>query len=76
MSHVDDNWRTVSSLNADYKIRSKASALRLEKTLPCIIHENQCAFVQGRTIFDAVRSINDVVYTKLQNIEGLMTTLL
>ena len=57
MSYVD-NWRTVSLLNVDYKIGSKASALRLEKTLPCIIHKNQCAFVQGRTIFDAVRSIN------------------
>ena len=40
-----------------------------------IIHENQCAYVKGRTIFDAVRSINDVMeYTKLQNIPGLMTT--
>ena len=26
------------------------------------------------TIFDAVRSINDVEYTKLQNIPGLITT--
>ena len=39
------------------------------------MHENQCAYVKGRTIFDAVRSINDVTeYIKLQNIPGLMTT--
>ena len=69
-----DNWRPVLLLNVDYKIGSKALPLGLEKTLPCIIHENQCAFVKGRTIFDAVRSINDVEYTKLQNIPGLMTT--
>ena len=70
-----DNWRPISLLNVDYKIGSKALAVRLEKTLPFIIHENQCAYVKGRTIFDAVRSINDVMeYTKLQNIPGLMTT--
>ena len=72
--HIE-NWRPISLLNVDYKIGSKASALRLEKVLPNIIHKNQCAYVKGRTIFDAVRSINDVMeYTKLQNIPGLMTT--
>ena len=70
-----ENWRPISLLNVDYKIGSKASVLRLEKVLPNIIHKNQCAHVKGRTIFDAVRSINDVMeYTKLQNIPGLMTT--
>ena len=62
-------------LNVDYKIGTKALGIRLEKILPCIIHENQCVCVKGRTIFDAVRSINDVMeYTKLQNIPALMTT--
>ena len=56
----------------DCKIGSKA--VRLEKVLPDIIHENQCAYVKGRTLFDAARSINDVMeYTKLFNIPGLMT---
>ena len=46
-----------------------------EKVLPEIIHESQCAYVKVRTIFDAVRSINDVMeYTKLHNIPGLMAT--
>lgn len=72
--HVE-NWRPISLLNVDYKIGSKALATRLEKILPEIIHESQCAYVKGRTIFDAVRSINDVMeYTKLHNIPGLMTT--
>ena len=67
-----ENWRPISLLNVDYKIGSKAE--RLEKVLPDIIHENQCANVKGRTLFDAVRSINDVMeYTKLFNIPGLMT---
>ena len=55
-----DNWRPALLLNLDHKIGSKASALRFDKTLPCIIHKNQCTFVKGRTIFDTVRSINDV----------------
>ena len=70
-----ENWRPISLLNVDYKIGSKALATRLEKVLPEIIHENQCAYVKGRTIFDAVRSIGDIMeYTKLNNIPGLMTT--
>ena len=54
-----ENWRPISLLNVDYKIGSKALATRLEKVLPDIIHENQCAYVKGRTIFDAIRSINN-----------------
>ena len=70
-----ENWRPISLLNVDYKIGSKALATRLEKVLPEIIHENQCAYVKGRTIFDAVRSIGGIMeYTKLNNIPGLMTT--
>ena len=70
-----ENWRPISLLNVDYKIGSKALATRLKKILPEIIHESQCAYVKGRTIFDAVRSLNDVMeYTKFHNIPGLMTT--
>ena len=71
-----ENWRLISLLNVDYKIGWKALVTRLEKVLPDIIHESQYAYVKGRKIFDAVRSINDVMeYTKLRNIPGLMTTL-
>ena len=70
-----DKRRPISLLNVDYKIGSKALATRLEKVLPDIINHNQCAYVKGRTIFDAIRSINDVMeYTKLNNIPGLMTS--
>ena len=70
-----ENWRPVSLLNVDDKIGSKTLATRLEKILPEIIHENQCAYVKGRTIFVAVRSIGDIMeYTKLSNIPELMIT--
>ena len=70
-----ENWRPISLLNVNYKIGSNVLATRLEKVLPEIIHESQCAYVKERTIFVAVRSINYVMeYTKLHNIPRLMTT--
>ena len=59
------NWRPISLINVDAKIASKTLAKRLEKVLPEIIHSNQNAFVKGRSLFDAIRTIDDVMeYTK------------
>ena len=67
------NWRPISLLNVDMKIASKALALRLEKILPEIIQADQYAYVKGRTIFDAIRTIDDIMeYTKIQQLPGLM----
>ena len=43
------------------KIGSKAIAKRLETLLPTIIHYNQCAYVKGRTICDAIRTVEDIM---------------
>ena len=49
---------------------------RLEKVLPTIIHFNQNAFVKGRSIFDAVRTIDDMVdYTKRNGLSGLLVAI-
>ena len=48
------NWRPISLINVDTKIGSKALCKHLEKVLPDIIHYNQNAFVQGRSIFDVI----------------------
>ncbi|RUA07179.1 MAG: hypothetical protein DSY43_00385 [Gammaproteobacteria bacterium] len=70
------NWRPISLINVDAKIGSKTIARRLEKVLPAIIHHNQHAFVHGRTIFDAVRTIDDVLdYTKTKHIDALLVTI-
>ena len=62
---VIKNWRPISLINVDAKIISKVLAKRLEKVLPNLIHPSQNAFVKGRSIFDAIRSIDDIVdYTK------------
>lgn len=67
------NWRPISLINVDVKIGSKAIAKRLEKVLPNIIHYNQRAYVRGRTIFDAVRTIEDVMeFSQRYNLEGRM----
>jgi len=60
----------------DAKIGSKALSLRLKKVLPEIIHHNQNAYVEGRTAFDAIRSIDDVIeYTKNTSIPGLLVAI-
>ena len=70
------NWRPISLLNVDVKTASKAITLRLEKVLSELISAEQCVYVKGRNIFDAVRTIGDIMdYTKLYNLPGLMVTI-
>ena len=70
------NWRPISLVNVDAKLASKTLAKRLEKVLPEVIHFNQNAFVKGRTIFDAVRTINDVIeYARYKDLPGILIAL-
>ena len=55
------NWRPISLINVDAKIASKTLAKRLKNVLPEVTHFDQSAFVKGRTIFDAIRTIDDVI---------------
>ena len=68
--------KLISLVNVDVKIGSKAIAERLEKVLPHIIHYDQNAFVKGRTIFDAVRTISNVMeFKKMRDYQGIMTAI-
>ncbi len=70
------NWRPISLINVDAKIGSKVIATRLQKVLGEIIHFNQNAYVKGRTILDAVRTIDDILeYTERKNISGLLVAI-
>ena len=70
------NWRPISLINVDTKIISKVLANHLEKVLPNLIHSNQNAFVKGRSIFDAVRSINGIVdYSKRNGWSGILVAI-
>ena len=48
-------------LNNDYKILSKAIALRIKATLDDIIHEDQSGFLQGRFIGDNIISLTSII---------------
>ena len=70
------NWRPISLINVDAKIASKTLAKRLEKVLPEIIHSNQNAFVKERSLFDAIRTIDDVMeYTKEKELCGILVAI-
>ena len=59
---LEKNWRPISLVNVDTKLASKTLPKRLEKVLAEVIHFlNQNAFAKGRTIFDAFRTIDDVI---------------
>ena len=66
------NWRPISLLNTDYKIATKALAMRLKKVLPNIINNAQTGYLPGRFIGENIRLISDILhYTADQNLEGI-----
>ena len=56
-----DNWRPISLLNTDYKIATRAIALRISKILPSIIHSDQTGYVKKRFIGQNIRLISNVI---------------
>ena len=65
------NWRPITLLNTDYKIATKAIAMRLEKVLPKIIHPCQAGYIKGRYIGECIRAISDIMsFTKQRNMPG------
>ena len=59
----------MSLLNVDYKIATKALAMRLKKVLPEVINNAQTGYLQGRFIGETIRLISDILhYTANQNL--------
>ena len=55
---------------------SNILAKRLENLLPEIIHFDQSAFVKGRTIFEAIRTVDDVIeHTINRDISGTLAAI-
>ena len=55
------SWRPIILTNVDYKIFTKLLAVRLQKTIKAIIHENQSALMKGRNMSSHLRLIDDVM---------------
>ena len=57
------NWRAISLINVDVELASKTLT-------------NARAFVKGRTIFDAVRTIDDMIeHAKYKDITGILVAI-
>lgn len=62
-------YRPISLLNIDYKIISKILSLRLSNVLPKIIDLDQTCAVKGRSIFDNLHLIRNVIdYVEQKNL--------
>lgn len=58
------NWRPISLLNVDLKIKSKALAVRLKKVLPFLISPGEITFVDSRFIIESGRLMADIIEIK------------
>ena len=68
-----ENWRPISLLNVDYKITAKATANRIKKVLPTLIHETQTGFMKGRYIGENIRLILETIdITDENNLPGMI----
>ncbi|CAM4534079.1 unnamed protein product, partial [Caretta caretta] len=68
------NWRPVSLLSTDYKIVAKAISLRLGSVMVDVIHPDQTYTVPGRSIFDNLFLVRDLL--ELGRRDGLSFALL
>ncbi|CAM2117467.1 unnamed protein product [Caretta caretta] len=67
-------WRPVSLLSTDYKVVAKAISLRLGSVLADVIHPDQTYTVPGRTIFDNLYLVRDLLELRCR--DGLSFALL
>ena len=68
------NWRPITLLTTDYKILTKALAMRLQKTLNSLINPDQVGYITGRYIGQNIRSIIDIMtYTDDFDLEAYIT---
>ncbi|CAM5160502.1 unnamed protein product, partial [Natator depressus] len=55
------NWHPISLLSTDYKVITKAISLRLGSVLADVIHPDQTYTIPGRTIFDNLYLVKDLL---------------
>lgn len=57
------DFHPISLCNVSYKVISKILANRLKVVLPRLISKDQCGFVEGRTPFDNIITLQEVVHS-------------
>ena len=70
------SWRTISLLNVDSKIISKALSEKLKEVLLDLISSRQTAYAKNRHIRESGRLISDITeITEIRNIKGFLVTM-
>ena len=63
------NWRPISLLTADYKVASRAIAIRLKKVISQVVNPDQTCAIPGRFIGENIRLVQDAIrYADSRNI--------
>ena len=71
-----ENYRPITLLNTDYKIYTKALAIKLAKAAPEIVHKNQAGSMPGRSITDQICLAKLMVhYSETTEQNGLIVAL-
>ena len=62
------SWRPLSILNTDYKSLTKVLVNRLKIALPEVINADQIGYMSGRSCFENIRLISDMIkFCKIKN---------
>lgn len=70
------NYRPITLLNSDYKLMTKAMAMKLAECAPSLIHPDQAGFVPGRRIFDHIQLSKLIIaYCEAEEINGAIVAL-
>ena len=62
-----NNWRPISLLNVDYKIATKALALRLRKVLPSIMSDVQTGYILKEGLSEKISAWYRILYISQQS---------
>ena len=74
-ANVHKELASISLLNVDYKIMSKALATKLKETLPGLISCQQTTYVKNRFIGEGGRLISDILeISNVFNLRGYIVT--
>lgn len=70
------NYRPITLLNSDYKLMTRALAMRVARVADALIHTDQAGFVPGRQIFAQIRLTQLMIdYAEAEEVNGMIVAL-